>query len=958
MQALEGLAEKMEGVVWLTRVGEISATYVSPSFEDFWGLSRDAALNGSMEWVDLLHPDDRERAIDALRAVGETGQFDETWRLMRPNGCTRWIRARSFLILDGAPGEPFVLGLTEDVTDRVEARRDADDAAGRLAEYFENTPIPAYMWRERDGHLRVERMNRAARVRWDGHVERLLGQTAEEWHAKTPDVVADLRKVLRDRVSFTREIDYRTELKGDRRLVVTYVPVPPDAVVAHVDDVTEAEEARRAWEEATERVARYFEYVPTPAYVWRAQGDDVILETANRAGMTATKGRIADHFGVSATSFYEDRPDIVEDLRRCLRGETFTREMRYELRTVAHESRDMVVTYVHVPPNGVAVHAVDVTDRKRIEAELRASHEAARGILDASTQPILLVDVEKRAVLAMNDALSRSLGVPAEEILGRDILPLFSRETAEVRLAAMRRVVSTGEPVQFEDERDGRFFRFRMYPLAGDGGRVNRVVVYAEDFTEERRAREELLESKARYEEAQRAAHLGHWTWDISSGSVSWSDEVFRIYGLAPQCRDLTSQVTMAYVHPDDRDLVREVATKASTSGGPFVADHRIVLDDGETRIVRVQGTFKIEPDGRRILVGTVLDITELKEAEAAILSREADLLALIEGAPDGICLTAAPGVIAACNTALGEIAGTTCDDMMGRHLTDYLIPGDRRRAYHKAEDILGGAPAEPGEYTVLRVDGSTVPVEIFSAAIDFRGEPALISTVRDVTKRRQAELELAQSHGLLRALTQHLENVREEERAQVAQDLHDELGSVLTALKIDLCEVQSRPDHVDPKLVTGMLELVDQAIEVGRRVTSRLRPGILDDLGLAAAVEWLGGDLEQRTGIKCIVALPEREPELPPPVATAMFRILQEALTNVIRHSGADEARITLEADAESIVLAVTDNGKGFDPARTARSSFGLLGMRERVQAFGGDIDIRSSMPGGTTIRVMLPLA
>jgi signal transduction histidine kinase len=250
------------------------------------------------------------------------------------------------------------------------------------------------------------------------------------------------------------------------------------------------------------------------------------------------------------------------------------------------------------------------------------------------------------------------------------------------------------------------------------------------------------------------------------------------------------------------------------------------------------------------------------------------------------------------------------------------------------------------------------VPVEIYGAAFDFRGDRALICTLRDVGMRKAAELELAESRDALRALTQHLETVREEERVQVARDLHDELGSVLTALKIDLAEALEGDAESARELVMGMSGLVDQAIEVGRRVTARLRPGILDDLGLAAAAEWLGTDLERRTGIRCSVVLPRNETDLPEPVATTMFRILQEALTNVIRHAGADRVEIALESDDTGVALTVVDNGRGFDPAALTGSGFGLLGMRERVRSFGGVFDVTSGPGAGTSIRVALPVA
>lgn len=780
------------------------------------------------DYLAFVHPDDRVRVQETAWTATTGSTVPIEYRFVHPAGGVHHLVARTALVRDPAGDAQWLVGTVQDATDIAIARRTVADAVTRLAAYFEEMPTPAYLWRREGDGLYLRRFNKAARARWGDRVNTLEGTSAAELCADRPDMIADIETCMRTQRAITRQTFFDSKMLGRRPLVVTYVPVASDSVVAHAEDVSELQAASERARTATSQLAEYFERVPTPAYLWRAKDGDLVLEAANRAGVKATGGTVREGIGMTATEMYGDRPEIVADLRRALAGETFTREMYYET-FYDKVPMDLVVTYVHIPPDAVAAHTRDVTQQKLMEAALRESHAAARGVLDACTQPIVLVDVEG-TLLAANDAAARLMGGAPHDFLGRRTYDLFPPDTVAGRRAAVAEVVRTRRPVTVEDREGDRCFRARLYPLMAESGEVDRVVVYAEDVTEER-------------------------------------------------------------------------------------------------------------------------------EAERAIRQRERELTTLIERNPDGICLIV-DGRISVCNGALAALMGCTKEKLVGHALHDLMVPADRERAMARGQSVLDGAPAEPREYSLLRCDGTEVPIEIFGAAFEFRGHPALICTLRDIRKRKEAERELAESHDALRALTQHLETVREQERVQVARDLHDELGSVLTALKIDLSELEAAgPKEVLPGLLSGMSERLDQAIEVGRRVTSRLRPGILDDLGLAAAAEWLGSDLERRAGIRCTVVLPEVEPDLPEPIATAMFRILQEALTNVIRHAEADAVEVVLESDETSVSLTVSDTGKGFDATTDKYARFGLLGMRERVRAFNGCFQADSVEGRGTTIRVALPL-
>lgn len=240
-------------------------------------------------------------------------------------------------------------------------------------------------------------------------------------------------------------------------------------------------------------------------------------------------------------------------------------------------------------------------------------------------------------------------------------------------------------------------------------------------------------------------------------------------------------------------------------------------------------------------------------------------------------------------------------------------------------------------------------------------GSKIFFHTVSDITDRKQSDEQLRTSREQLRALSLYLESVREEERTNLAREIHDELGSLLTGLKIDLswlAKKTSREQELILAKIKSMYELIDEAIQTVKRISTELRPGVLDDLGLSAAIEWAGQEFEKRTEIKLEFISRPKDIILDGDRSTAIFRIFQEALTNIVRHANATNARISLKQDGDRVVLRIRDNGKGIDKKQLSDpKAFGLIGMRERAMSKGGDVKISATPGGGTTIIVSIPL-
>jgi signal transduction histidine kinase len=231
----------------------------------------------------------------------------------------------------------------------------------------------------------------------------------------------------------------------------------------------------------------------------------------------------------------------------------------------------------------------------------------------------------------------------------------------------------------------------------------------------------------------------------------------------------------------------------------------------------------------------------------------------------------------------------------------------------------------------------------------------------REIAVRTRAEEHLRASEENLRSLAAHLQSVREEEWTRIAREIHDELGQALTGLKMDLTWVTKRlrADQKPLAEKTGsMSRLIDDTVQLVRQIASRLRPAILEQRGLTAAIWWQARDFRKRVGIRCEVSVPADAPQIDKERSLAAFRVFQELLTNIARHAEATRAEITLRVEPDMLVLSVEDNGKGIDEAAASSpKSLGFMGMRERILPFGGKIEIAGLRNAGTRVRVSIPL-
>ena len=277
--------------------------------------------------------------------------------------------------------------------------------------------------------------------------------------------------------------------------------------------------------------------------------------------------------------------------------------------------------------------------------------------------------------------------------------------------------------------------------------------------------------------------------------------------------------------------------------------------------------------------------------------------------------------------------------------------------------ETLSGERWESVEVPILKSDGSVRTVLWNSATIlapDGKTPMAMIGQGLDITERRQFEESLRESSERIREYAAHLEKIREEERTGIARELHDQLGQALTAVKMDLTSMYhglAKGQVVKPEKVAATIRLIDATTDDVRRISSELRPGVLDDLGFVAAMEWQLQQFQERTGIGCELTAPDG-PDLGQDRSTALYRIFQELLTNVARHAAAKTVCVTFERDNSRYLLTVADDGCGMaEEVANRATSLGFTGIRERLGPFGGSLTVDAAPGQGTRVTIAIPV-
>jgi PAS domain S-box-containing protein len=414
-------------------------------------------------------------------------------------------------------------------------------------------------------------------------------------------------------------------------------------------------------------------------------------------------------------------------------------------------------------------------------------------------------------------------------------------------------------------------------------------------------------------------------------------------------------------LHPDDKARWSIEAADLFLLGKPLKSLYRVISRDGRTVWFHCEVKMVRNSDGRPWFIhGVAFDISELKTAEEALKKSEEMWRGLFESAPDTVVVIRDSGEIISVNAQVGRMFGYSPNDIIGKSITTLI--SDPSIVEHLRNRSLGpdaSSITSPHEFYGIHEDRSQFPIDIMLNPMVAESS-MIICVIRDITMRKSAEESLRNYAQRLKFLSSRLMEVQEVERRNIALELHDEIGQVLTGLKLTL-EVSTRlPVEEVGSSINRARDLVNELMARVRNLSLALRPAMLDDLGLLPTLLWHIENYTAQTKVKVNFkhhGLEKRR--FTPQVETAAYRLVQEALTNVARHAEVLEATVRLWTDSNKLSIQVEDFGKGFDPdGVTERDSSGLAGMRERAALLGGQLKIESRSGAGTRLIAELNVA
>lgn len=607
----------------------------------------------------------------------------------------------------------------------------------------------------------------------------------------------------------------------------------------------------------------------------------------------------------------------------------------------------------------------DVTERRRAESLMRESERRYRSLF-ADSRDAVYVTTHEGAFVEVNDAMLQLFGYDRHELTRISATDLYVDRGRRAEFQAL--IAEQGSvrdfPVRLR-HKSGTVLQCLLTStarLAPDGAIVGYQGV-VRDVTEQRRAETALKASEERYRalvEVSPDAIVVH-----SDGVIVFANEAAAELVGAESAEVLLGLPVLEFVAAEDRDhAVRRIRQLLETHAPAAPADETFLRMDGSRVPVEVRART-VQFEGAEAVLVVVRNMSRRHAAERALRESERRFRAVFDQSLQLLGIVSPDGVLEDVNATALAMIGERREDVVGRPFWetpwwtyDAKVQERLRRA------LTTAARGEVVRYEVMHYDRKGDEHVVDATITPVRDETGTVVHIlalgHDVTERKQVADALRRSREQLRQLAARLQAVREEERTAIAREIHDELGQALTGIKMDVSWLLGRVPKTWKRVRLrghALTELLDGTIDAVRDLSSRLRPSVLDDLGLAAAVEWQTAEFARRTGIE--VDLTEvQELPLDRERGTALFRILQEALTNVARHASASCVRVSLRRSDGEIVLRVADDGKGLTTAEIDDpTALGLLGMRERAAVLGGEVRFGQEPAGGTRVTASMPL-
>jgi PAS domain S-box-containing protein len=495
-------------------------------------------------------------------------------------------------------------------------------------------------------------------------------------------------------------------------------------------------------------------------------------------------------------------------------------------------------------------------------------------------------------------------------------------------------------------------------PIFNGSGEFGGALVMISDISERKRAEQVLREREKELLEAQRVAHVGSWVWDPETDNISWSQESYRIAGLDPSLPPVSFREQRQFCTPETSERLQRAVEEALRSGTPYELDLELVPSDSTKKWLRTRGEAERDATGRIVLLrGTVQDITERKNAEEALRESESRFRNVFQDAGVGMIIASLDGRFLAVNPTFCEYLGYSEEELLRMSVEEVTQPEDWPSFWAKLQEAVAtGASFRRFEKRCRHKSGCTVYTESSAFLIQSpSGKPQyFVGETVNVTERKMAEQSLAQAN--LRLI-----DAQEEERARIARDLHDDINQRLALLAIGLDHLRHGSPQPPADLGEQLGELLRQTNEISADIQSishQLHPSKLEYLGIVGAMKSFCRETGEKQRVDVHFSNENIPAGVPREASICLFRVLQEALRNAMKHSGVRRFEVYLRGVSGGIDLRVSDSGIGFDiESENSPRGLGLISMRERVRLAHGTLSIGTTRGRGTTIEAFVPI-
>jgi PAS domain S-box-containing protein len=967
--------------------------YINPEVVKELGIPFEHFIGKSIIDLNLPGPaGQNEVGHAAVKQVFEQGCpniLEAAWPT--PNG-DRVFEVRHIPELDERGNVVSVIGITRDITERKLAEDALRDSEARYKSLFENAGEGIVIVQE--GILKL--VNPKIQEITGYSKDEILNQPFQDF------IYSDDQEMVLSR--------YKQRLMGEAliesypiRIVekngnVKWVEINAaniewelkPALLSFLTDITERKEMEEELEKTKQHLQNTIDGLAESVVLLKEGGEIVLVnqvwrEFAENNGVDpviVSEG--ANYFAACKTEsgeWIEDIEPFTDGLSKVLSAEIKSFTFEYPCHSPEKQRWFIgtITLYSSKDARYIVIAHENITKRKQAEKTLLESEERYRNLIENAGQPIFQVN-EKGEFIYMNRSAAQSVGIEQKSTFGKSMWDIFPKEIADRQMNNIRHVFETGNNMSKETSTilQGKKFWHdtRLWPIRDISGKIVCVQAISFDVTDRKQAEETLRENQEKLD------LIFNTTTDFMALISIEKNDTYRI-----------SSFNNAYwhaVHSQNRSITREKLMGMEVQEfAKSLNWSDVVLKETFNKYNQIKKTGQIinqvesipTKDRRLYLDSTYLpifdtekkcthilfsahDITDKKLAEIKLQESEEKFRTLTSLAPVGIYLTDPDGNCQYVNEAWCEMTGLTIDQALGAGWKKGLHIDDRENIFKSWNQVIKSGGIWNMEYCFLDANNKTHWVYGFAAPIlDTAGEIShYIGVNVDFTKRKQVEEELNSSKDQMRNLASHLQFLRERERADISREIHDKLGQSLTALKMDMSWLakQKKVDGTELRLKTkSMITLIDETITTVKRISTELRPGLLDDLGLEAAIEWQVSDFQERAKIRCEVELGTGDLEINQEISTALFRILQESLTNVARHAKAKKVKVALKYINSKLILEISDDGVGITQSQISdMGSIGLMGMQERLYPLKGTFNITGSSGKGTTVKAIVPVS